>query len=350
MKKIIIFILLLLLPFSVSAKEVEIYLFYGNECSYCHSEIKYLDIVKKQYGENIKIHKYEVWHNKKNALLMQNIKSKLNIESDGVPFTVIGDEGIIGFNEQRSVKISKMIDENLVLQTPNLVDNISKQEINNDKVIKNKKLIFPIGGEINVKSKSLIKQTLLLSVSTLFSLNSLWILLFMSVLILFFKEKPTIISFTFLLGVAATYLLLIFEFIKLNNVSVIILKTIISIIPMIMAVMILNKYIKQTEKNIKLKNKIFITFIFGILIGFIFSNYVQGVPNLLGISMQINSVDNKMYYLLYIIVYIMLMLLISIGLNKILCRFSKKNILSIIILFFISFILIFFPSIFLFTS
>ena len=55
LKKILFLLIILLLPLSVNAKEVDITLFYGDGCPHCAHEEKYLEVLEKQLGKNIHI-------------------------------------------------------------------------------------------------------------------------------------------------------------------------------------------------------------------------------------------------------------------------------------------------------
>ena len=99
MKKIIYLLIfaILLIPNILFAeeKEMHIYLFYGDGCPHCAKEEKFLEnyLKNKPY---IKLHKYEVWHNQDNALLLKEVSSLLEKTANGVPFTVIGEDVVVG--------------------------------------------------------------------------------------------------------------------------------------------------------------------------------------------------------------------------------------------------------------
>lgn len=108
MKKFIYLIglCLFVLPFKVKALDVHIYLFYGNTCSICESEREFLNTL-----DNVKVHEYEVFDNENNYNMMVKIKEMYNIKKEGVPFTVVGDTSILGFNSSRENKIIKLVNK-----------------------------------------------------------------------------------------------------------------------------------------------------------------------------------------------------------------------------------------------
>lgn len=108
MKKVYFLILfcLLFIPSGILAEEVHIYLFYGSTCSICESERSYLKKLN-----NVKVHEFEVYDNNDNYNNMKNIKELYGISKEGVPFTVVGDTAILGFNASRQNKVEKLVNK-----------------------------------------------------------------------------------------------------------------------------------------------------------------------------------------------------------------------------------------------
>lgn len=108
MKKVLVLVImcLLLIPTKVLAEDVHVYLFYGSTCSICESEREYL-----KTKDNIKVHEFEVYGNSDNYNNMKKIKELYGIKKEGVPFTVIGDTAILGYNESRQSRMNKLIDK-----------------------------------------------------------------------------------------------------------------------------------------------------------------------------------------------------------------------------------------------
>lgn len=108
MKKVLVLIImcLLLIPNKVLAEKVHVYLFYGSTCSICESEREFL-----KSKDNIKVHEFEVYNNDKNYENMNKVKELYGISKQGVPFTVIGDTAILGYNESRHSRMNKLIDK-----------------------------------------------------------------------------------------------------------------------------------------------------------------------------------------------------------------------------------------------
>ena len=108
-KLLLVFIITLLFPIFVSAKEkVTLYLFHGDGCPHCAAEIRYLDSIEKKY-KNLEIVKYEVWYNKENASLLQDVYKAYGITRNGVPTTIIGNTVIQGFGDTTGNKLERAI-------------------------------------------------------------------------------------------------------------------------------------------------------------------------------------------------------------------------------------------------
>ena len=105
MKKIIsaLLVFILFIPMMISAKsdKMNIYLFYGEECPHCHALLEFLDPYVKN-NDNLTLYKYEVWHNEKNAKLYGEIHDLLKDNSNSIPYLIIGNKIITGFNEEKT--------------------------------------------------------------------------------------------------------------------------------------------------------------------------------------------------------------------------------------------------------
>ncbi len=89
---------------------VNLYLFHGEGCPHCAKEEAFLEILTKEF-DNIRINKYETWHNEDNRALYQKVKDKYGFNANGVPFLIIGDETVYGFgdNETTGERIRQIV-------------------------------------------------------------------------------------------------------------------------------------------------------------------------------------------------------------------------------------------------
>jgi thiol-disulfide isomerase/thioredoxin len=78
---------------------VKLYVFYGSGCSHCADLHTYLSELStdNNYNYMFEVVDYEVWSDKTNATLMQNVAKELNTSASGVPFYVVGDYYASGF-------------------------------------------------------------------------------------------------------------------------------------------------------------------------------------------------------------------------------------------------------------
>ena len=97
----ILFIITLFFPIVIFGKEKElnIYLFYGDKCPHCAELEKFLE----QYlddNKNVILNKYEVWSNKENQEKYKEVQKILNDYSNGVPYLIIGNNVITGYDSE----------------------------------------------------------------------------------------------------------------------------------------------------------------------------------------------------------------------------------------------------------
>lgn len=360
MKKIILFLILFILPFSVSAKTVDVYLFYGEECAYCHEEREFLDILERQYQDNINVYEYEVWHNTENSDLLSSVRDEMDDKGEGVPFTVIGDKSITGYTNNTASEIQKLINENLKENKTNIVKTVLSDE--KIETTKNEEIILPIVGNVNVKEMPLFLQTILLSFADVISVNGLFIILFLMGILLVLKKHKNLFMIPFLLSLSVMYLLLILNVFSLSSTLQTITRTTIALIPIVIGAVILGKFMKKIENKEKNKLEIFIadhkkiflsvsSITLGLIMGLSFYNAADAYPNILNIVMDINNGNVILYYILYILVFMLIIYLIVLLFDKLLYKILPNKYLgSFIILMIIGIVLVFLPNLFMFTS
>ena len=107
------------IPIEKSQNEVEkvvnekpnIYLFWGDGCGACRNLKAYLQELDKEIGRNYNLILYEIWYNDDNRTLMEQVSKQLNETNHAVPYLIIGDESIVGFNNNSKDYIKKKIME-----------------------------------------------------------------------------------------------------------------------------------------------------------------------------------------------------------------------------------------------
>lgn len=331
MKKILILLIFILFPLNVAAKEVNLYLFYGQECPHCKEELAYLEELKQTYEFNII--KYETWHNEENAKLLTEIKSKLKMDNPYVPFTVIDNLGLTGFNENTKVQIENrikyclkndcidIIDENCVIEEP--CDETTS-------------FTLPILGNINAKEISLPLVSIVLGFLDGFNPCAMWILIFLISFLISTGniKRMKILGSTFLLTSATIYFLFMMAWLNITMQmnKIIFLRNIIAVIAVIMGIWNLIKYNKESKREVgctvtnkeqKIKiierikkyvseNNIGLAML-GIMALAISVNIIElacsaGLPLLFTQILSLNNL-NSLQYLIYVLLYIIFFLI-----------------------------------------
>ena len=157
LKRILLVLLLLVMvvPFNtISAKEkVKVYIFRGEGCPHCEEALEFFDKLGKREKYNVMydLKKYEVWYDKDNAKLMENVAKELGTEASGVPFIVIGKKSFSGYSSNSDSQIKQAIKD--AYESDDYVDVVAKVKGE----LKESKSDFPVVGiTITIASAVLI--------------------------------------------------------------------------------------------------------------------------------------------------------------------------------------------------
>lgn len=111
---------------------VNLYFFYGDGCPHCKKELSFFETeVLPNYYDKIIIYSYEIYNNRDNARIFNEILEKFDIKMGGVPLTIIGDEVIVGFGNEKTT--GKEIVERLNFCFNNQCDDTASEIINPSK-------------------------------------------------------------------------------------------------------------------------------------------------------------------------------------------------------------------------
>lgn len=222
LKKLALILLLMFIGSTVSAKEINVYLFHSNDCMHCKAEIKFLDELKEKY--EIKVYKYEVMYDEENNKLMNEIKDLMNVKSQYVPFTVIGTTTFVGFNETNEIQIEQAIK---TYQTSRYCDKVgyymditsSSSECTKDEEVKpsNSKMNLPLIGEVDVKKFSLPIIAGAIGLVDGFNPCAMWVLIFLLSILVGMKnrKKMWVLGLTFIGTSALVYLLIMIAWLNI---------------------------------------------------------------------------------------------------------------------------------------
>lgn len=203
-------------------KEVNIYFFYGDGCPHCAKEERFFNKLIDEYPD-VKIHFFEVWGNKENANLLKTIGSMLNARINGVPFTVIGENYIIGFQNENTTgeQIKDYINLCLSAQCKDLGKFIDLTK--SDKIIKGEKkappqdtytnvpkhISAPLLGKIDLTKLSLPAIAAVIGTLDGFNPCAMWVLLFLISLLINEpnKSRRWVLGLAFILASGLVYFL-----------------------------------------------------------------------------------------------------------------------------------------------
>lgn len=219
MKKIITYLIvifsLLFIPTVINAEEeVNLYLFHSQDCSHCAAERQWLDSIKDDYSY-LNIYELEVTRDKDNSKLHEQVKERLSSTSQYVPFTVIGEQYWIGWNENNQDKIIEAIENydhskrDIVYE---VINNISGEKINNnneEENVEDASFTVPVLGKIDAKKVSLPLLAVVIGFVDGFNPCAMWVLIFLISMLMGTKNKKRMwtLGLTFLVSSAVVYLL-----------------------------------------------------------------------------------------------------------------------------------------------
>lgn len=176
----------------INEDKINLYLFYSETCPHCHEEMEYIkNELIKEYKDKINVYTYEVTKNESNSKMMNATKNALDVAEPYVPFTVIGEEYIIGFSDSTKTSIENIIDNYLTDDEVEKIYNI------------------PLIGEIKAKDASLSLIAIILGFIDGFNPCAMWILLLLINMTISIKDRKKMftIGLTFILTGAFIYFL-----------------------------------------------------------------------------------------------------------------------------------------------
>lgn len=336
---LLMFITFLAFNFNVSAKSVNVYMFYGKTCPHCEEAIKYLDSIKEKY--DLKIYKYEVWNDSENMKLMNDIASFLDVNVRGVPFAIIDNTAIFGYSSGvtdetyryhiKQASKDDFIDEvgielGVVKGKTQASKNNDKKEYGTNYTIK-----LPFIGKVDLKSFSLPLVSILIGIIDGFNPCAMWVLLFLISTLIGMKDKKRLwtLGLTFLVISAFVYMAFMVSWLSFAKMisGVVLVRIIIAIVAIIGGAINLNSFANSIGKddgcdvvNAKKRKKVFskikkftheksfIMAIIGVILLAISVNLIElacsaGLPVIFTSLLAMNDLSAIQYWI-YIIIYI----------------------------------------------
>jgi glutaredoxin len=202
-------------PTSAQDKPVTIYLFWTTGCPHCLHEKEFLAALERR-DKNIRVVALEVSGSRQNLELFQKIGKLLNADVSGVPFTVIGDQHVIGWQDEPTTgrTIETAIQEARRRAVPDLVAGLLTSPApappdRADKPAAPETLTLPVFGQVNLKYLSLGAVTVIIGALDGFNPCAMWVLVFLINLLLGLKDrkKMWILGTAFIVTSGAVYFL-----------------------------------------------------------------------------------------------------------------------------------------------
>lgn len=253
-----------------NSNKVKVYLFYGDGCPHCKKEKEQLNNLRKQYGDTVEFIYYEVWNNEENAKLMDLVKEKMGNDQSGVPYTVIGSNAYIGYNENIGYAIEKTINSYLEQGDPDIVSaiiNDNDTNIDIEKIeVNDGTFVIPLLGKINAAKVSLPLMAVVIGFVDGFNPCAMWVLLFLLSILIGMKNKKRAfcLGLTFLVASASVYLIFMVAWlnIAISMNSIIWIRNLIAVVALIGGAINLRSFFKKSEdgctvSDAKKKRKIF---------------------------------------------------------------------------------------------
>ena len=263
---IIIFFSVLFLVTPVYALETDnitLYLFHGDGCPHCADEQDFLEGIEDDYS-NLDIVKYEVWYNEYNSKFMNEVKEKLEINTNGVPLTIIGETVIVGYSDATGEKIKRAIDYYSNNEYVDVVEKIKKGTFS-DKKIEDKfskedektdesfSIKIPLFGKVNLKNVSISAAAVLIGFVDGFNPCAMWILLFLISVLIGMKDRKRmwILGLTFLITSALVYMAIMMSWLNvvIHITTSIVVRNIIACVAIVGGIINLRSYLKSRDSG-----------------------------------------------------------------------------------------------------
>lgn len=175
---------------------ITVHLFYSQGCPHCHKEKQFLEELDEKYG-SIDVQLYEITTNPENARLYQQVGQRIGARTGSVPFTVVGNQYLIGYGSDESTgkEIEQLVrdalnDENYIDTVASIKNGENNRSKQVDSSIKVPEFIsLPFFGEVRTQSLSLPVLTFVIAFLDGFNPCAMWVLVFLISMLLGMKDR-----------------------------------------------------------------------------------------------------------------------------------------------------------------
>lgn len=253
--KIFLIISFLFLFISVKA-DVDIHFFYSESCPHCKEAEKYFEKIEDKYDFNIIA--YETSKNKDNSALLKEVAAKFDDYYYGVPYIVVENQRLIGWNDSSSEKLIYLIKEHNKEKQCSVVESVLNEntcEIGEDIIGKVK---IPLIGYVEPENASLGLISMIIGLVDGFNPCAMWVLFFLLSILINMKDRKRMwaIGLTFMLTSAIVYLLMIGSWIKIavsiNEITII--RTVIAVLAVLGGLLNLYNFLKPSPTGCNVTN------------------------------------------------------------------------------------------------
>jgi glutaredoxin len=194
---------------------VTLYLFWTEGCPHCLHEKEFLAALERR-DQAIKVVALEVSARRENLELFQKVGKFLNADVSGVPFTVIGNQYVIGWQDEATSgrAIETAIREARRQAAPDVVAGLLTAPAPTpphraDKPTVPETLTLPLIGQVNLKYLSLGALTVIIGALDGFNPCAMWVLIFLINLLLGMEDrrKMWVLGSAFIIASGAVYFL-----------------------------------------------------------------------------------------------------------------------------------------------
>ena len=202
-------------PTSAADKPVKVYLFWTAGCPHCLHEKAFLTALERR-DNAVQVVALELSAGRENLELFQKVGKLLQADISGVPFTVIGDQYVIGWQDEATTgqAIEAAIREARRRGAPDVVAGLLTAPAPTpphraDKPTVPETLTLPLIGQIHLKYLSLGALTVIIGALDGFNPCAMWVLIFLINLLLGLKDrrKMWILGSAFIIASGAVYFL-----------------------------------------------------------------------------------------------------------------------------------------------
>lgn len=253
--KILTMILFVLLFVNVSAK-VDVHFFYSESCPHCREAEKYFEKIEDKYDFNII--PFETSKNKDNSALLKEVATYFGDTYYGVPYIVIENQRLLGWNDTSADKFNYLIKEHNKTSNCSVLDAVKNDdlcEIGEDII---EKVKIPLIGYVEPENASLGLISMIIGLVDGFNPCAMWVLFFLLSVLINMKDRKRMwaIGLTFMLTSALVYLLMIGSWLKIavsiNEITII--RSFIALLAIIGGLVNLYNFIKPSPTGCNVTN------------------------------------------------------------------------------------------------